>query len=102
MRSHRLFAVLSVVGFALHLAANLLVEVVLWLPEYIWAGSLVFAILAIYTGAGAAWRESGEEKGIAVASAVIGALVLLGLMYSGVAWLFMVGEGWGPPVGASL
>jgi hypothetical protein len=100
MRSHRLFAVLAVVGFALHLAANLLVEVVLWLPEYIWAGSLVFAILAVYTGAGAAWRGAGEERGIAAASAIIGALVLLGLMYSGVYWLFMLGEPPMPAIGA--
>jgi len=101
MRSHRLFAVLAVVGFACHLAANLLVDIVFWLPEYIWFGSLVFSVLAMYTGASAACRIDGAARGRAIASAVIGALVLLGLMYSGVSWLFMMGEAPGPAVGAS-
>ena len=100
MRSHKLFAILAVVGFALHLAANLLVDIVVWLPEYIWFGSIVFSVLAVYTGASAAWRGESSERGFAIASAVIGALVLLGLMYSGVYWLFMMGEPSLPAVGA--
>ncbi len=92
MRSHKLFAVLAVVGFACHLAANLLTDIMFWLPEYIWFGSIAFAVLALYTGAAAAWHDDGSARGIAIASAVIGALVLLGLMYSGVSWLFMMGE----------
>jgi hypothetical protein len=101
MRSHELFAALAVAGFAAHLAANLLLDVVYWLPEYIWFGSLVFSVLAIYTGAGAAWRDSGHARGMAVASALIGVLVLLGLMYSGVYWLFMMGEAPGPATGVA-
>ena len=100
MRSHKLFAILAVIGFALHLAANLLVDVVIWLPEYIWTGAIVFSVLAIYAGANTAWRGESNERGFAVASAVIGALVLLGLMYSGVYWLFMLGEPLPPAVGA--
>jgi hypothetical protein len=101
MRLHRLFAVLAVVGFAAHLATNLLTDVIYWLPEYIWFGSLVFSVLAIYTGASAAYRVDGAARGKAIASAVIGALVLLGLMYSAVNWLFMMGDTPGPAVGAS-
>ena len=88
MRPHKMFAVLAVVGFAAHLTANLLVDIIRWLPEYIWFGSLVFSVLAIYTGAIAACSGESEKRGAAIASAVIGALVLLGLMYSGVYWLF--------------
>jgi len=99
MRSHKLFAVLAVAGFAAHLAANLLLDIVYWLPEYIWFASLVFSVLAIYTGASAAWRDSGHARGMAVASAVIGILVLLALMYSGLYWLFMMGEAPGPAMG---
>jgi len=100
MRSHKLFAVLAVLGFVCHLAANLLVDIVPWMPEYVWFGSIVFSVLAIYTGANAAWQGESSERGFAVASAVIGALVLLGLMYSGVYWLFMMGEPPAPAVGA--
>jgi len=100
LRSHTLFTVLAVVGFACHLAANLLIDVIYWLPEYIWLGSLVFSVPAIYTGASAACRVDGAARGKAIASAVIGALILLGLMYSGVNWLFMMGEAPGPAVGA--
>ena len=92
MRSHKLFAVLAVVGFAGHLAANLFIDVMYWLPEYIWAASLVFAVLAIYSGAMTATGTESTGRGAAIASAVIGGLVLLGLMYSGISWLFMMGD----------
>ena len=88
MRSHKMFVVLAVVGFAAHLMANLLIEIVRWLPEYIWLGAMVFSVLAIYTGATAACGGEAAKRGAAIASAVIGALVLLGLMYSGITWLF--------------
>lgn len=94
MRYHKLFAVLAVVGFVAHLATNLLTDIVFWLPEYIWFASIAFSVLAIYAGAGTAYRTEGGARGLAIASAVIGALVLLGLMYSGVYWLFMMGEGY--------
>ena len=101
MRSHKMFAVLAVVGFAAHLAANLLIDIIYWLPEYIWFGTLVFTVLAIYTGAIAACSGEAGRSGAAIASAVIGALVLLGLMYSGVTWLFIMQEGFDVAVGAS-
>lgn len=90
MRSHKLFAVLAVVGFAGHLVANLFVDVLYWLPEYVWAASLVFAVLAIYSGTMTAIGTEGAGRGAAIASAAIGGLVLLGLMYSGISWLFMM------------
>lgn len=92
MRSHKLFAVLAVVGFAGHLVANLFVDFLYWLPEYVWAASLVFAVLAMYSGAMTATGTEAAGRGTAIASAVIGGLVLLGLMYSGISWLFMLGD----------
>ena len=100
LRSHKLFAALAVAGFVGHLAANLLVDIVFWLPEYIWFGSIVFSVLALYAGAASDMSGEGANRGMAVASAIIGALVLLGLMYSGVNWLFFMGEDMGPPLGA--
>jgi hypothetical protein len=99
MRSHRMFAVLALVGFACHLMANLLIDIIRWLPEYIWFGSMVFSVLAVYTGAIAACSGEAEKRGAAIASAVIGALVLLGLMYSGICWLFWLDEGFEVAVG---
>ncbi len=99
MRSHMVFAVLAVAAFAGHLVANLETDIIYWLPEYIWFGSLVFAVLAVYSGASAAWRVEGSARGAAIASAALGALVLLGLMYSGVNWLFLM-DGTGPAVAA--
>jgi hypothetical protein len=92
MHSHKLFALLAVVGFAGHLVADLFVDVLFWLPEYVWAASLVFAVLAIYSGTMTATRTEAASRGAAIASAVIGGLVLLGLMYSGISWLFMMGD----------
>lgn len=102
MRSHKMFAVLAVVGFVAHLMANLLVDIIYWLPEYIWFGSMVFSMLAIYTGAVAACSGEAAKRGAAIASAVIGALVLLGLMYSGIAWLFWLEEGFEVAVEAGI
>ncbi len=102
MRYHKVFAVLAVVGFAAHLATNLLTDIVFWLPEYIWFASIVFSVLAIYAGAATAYRIDGSARGLAIASAAIGALVLLGLAYSGVTWLFMMGEGYELPVGTGV
>ena len=101
MRSHKMFAVLAVIGFAAHLVANLFMDIILWLPEYIWFGSMVFSVLAIYTGTIAACGGEATKRGAAIASAVIGALVLLGLMYSGITWLFWLEEGFEVAVGAS-
>jgi len=97
-----MFAVLAVVGFAAHVAANLLIDIIYWLPEYIWFGSIVFSVLAIYTGAIAACNAEAGKSGAAIASAVIGALVLLGLMYSGIYWLFYLEEGFEVAVGAGI
>ena len=94
MRYHKVFAVLAVIGFVAHLATNLLTDSVFWLPEYIWFGAIAFSVLAVYAGAATAHRTDGGARGMAIASAVIGAVVLLGLCYSGVTWLFMMGEGY--------
>ena len=91
-RNHILFAILAVVTFVAHLVANLFVDQMYWLPEYVWAASTTFAVLSVYAGAAEACKLESRERGLAIASAVIGALVLLGLMYSGITWLFMGGD----------
>jgi len=88
-RHHLLFAILAVVLFTAHLVANLFVDHMYWLPEYVWAGSTVFAVLSIYAGAAEACRLVSRDRGLAIASAIVGALIMLGLMYSGITWLFM-------------
>ena len=74
MRSHKMFAILAVVGFAAHLVANLFIDISYWLPEYIWFGSMVFSVLAIYIGAIVACSGEADKRGAAIASAIIGAL----------------------------
>ena len=88
-RNHMVFAILAVVFFVAHLVANLFVEEMYWLPEYVWAGATAFSVLSIYTGAAEAFATESRSRGLAIASAIVGALVLLGLMYSGITWLFM-------------
>ncbi|MBN1856637.1 MAG: hypothetical protein JW846_06780 [Dehalococcoidia bacterium] len=102
MRYHKLFAILATAGFVGHLAANLLIDISYWLPEYIWFGSVAFAVLAIYAGAITATRGEQAERGTAIASAVIGTLILLGLMYSGITWLFLMDEMLSVPVSIGL
>ena len=88
-RHHLIFAILAIVTFVGHLVANLFVDQMYWLPEYIWAASTVFAVLSIYAGAVEASTHESRDRGMAIASTIVGALVMLGLMYSGITWLFM-------------
>ena len=88
-RNHIVFAILAIGFFVGHLVANLFVDAMYWLPEYVWAGAMVFSVLSIYTGAAEACTTESRSRGLAIASAIVGALVLLGLIYSGITWLFM-------------
>ena len=92
MRFHKLFAILALAGFAGHLVANLFIDIAYWLPEYIWFASVAFAVLAVYAGAITASTAEAPQKGAPIASAAIGALILLGLMYSGITWLFLLDD----------
>jgi len=88
-RIHLVFAILAVVTFVGHLIANLFVDQVYWLPEYVWGASVVFSVLAIYAGGGQSKKGESNDRGFALASMVVGSLILLGLMYSGITWLFI-------------
>ena len=50
---------------------------------------MVFEVLAIYAWVAEACKLNGHDPGNAVSSPILGALVLLGLMYSGITWLFI-------------
>lgn len=86
---HAGFAALAAAGFVAHLIANFFVEQVYWLPEYVWGGSLALSILAVYAGCSASARAEADRRGPAIASAIVGTALLLGLMYSGITWLFV-------------
>ena len=96
MKYHVVYAALAVLGFVWHLVANLLVDLMWWLPEYIWLVSVVFSVLAIYAGAVTAARTDGRRKATAIASAVVGGIVLLALLISGATWLFLLEGGYDP------
>jgi len=102
MRFHKLFAVLAVAGFAGHLVASLFMDVAYWLPEYIWFASVIFAVLSIYAGGITATKGAPADKGAALASAVIGAVILLSLTYSSITWLFVLDDISAIPAGAGL
>ena len=57
--------------------------------------SIIFSVLAIYSGAITATRNDPDKRGAAIASAVIGAIVLFVLLYTGVSWLSEVETGYG-------
>ncbi len=88
-RNHVVFAVLALLAFVAHIVANLFVDHMYWLPEYIWGASVALATLAIYAGADRAFGNGALDRGRAIASMIVGALILLGLMYSGITWLFI-------------
>ncbi len=94
MRYHVAYAVVAVLAFIGHLVATFWTEIIWWLPEYIWFLGLLFSILAVYAGTVTASRGGPDKRGAAVASAVIGSIVFLGLVYSGTTWLFMPGNGY--------
>jgi hypothetical protein len=88
-RYHVGLAVLCAAGFVAHLVANFFVENMYWLPEYVWGASLVLSILAVYAGCSAMETVEPGRRGPALASVLVGTAVLLGLMYSGITWLFV-------------
>jgi len=94
MRYHVAYAVVAVLAFIGHLAAMFWTEIIWWLPEYIWFVGVVFSTLAVYAGTVTASRGGADKRGAAIASAVIGSIVFLGLVYSGTSWLFMPGNGY--------
>ena len=96
MKYHVVYAVIALVTFVGHLLSNVWTETLFYLPEYIWFISIIFSALAIYGGTITASRPDADKRGVAIASAMIGSIVLLGLLYSGVFWLF------GPQNGAEL
>jgi hypothetical protein len=94
MKHHELYAVLAVITFIGHLVSIIFTDVMWWLPEIVWAVSIVFSILAIYSGIITATRTDPNKRGTAIASAVVGGIVLLVLLYSGVSWLFIPENGY--------
>ena len=103
MKHHVLYAILAVITFIGHMLAMHLVETELWLqentwvwflPEYIWIVSLILSVLAIYGGIVTATKIDPDKRGTAIASAVIGGVVLLILLGSGSNWLFMPVDGY--------
>ena len=93
MKHHIVWAVLAVVTFVGHMVAGLYIDSVYFLPEYIWFVSIVFSVLAIYSGSMTATRSEPGKRGIAIASAVIGAIILFGLLMSATNWLFIPENG---------
>jgi len=95
MRNHQLaafhagFAVLAAAGFVAHLLANFFVEEVYWLPEYVWGASLILSGMAIYTGCSVLAMSEGHDRGRVLASVIVGTAILLGLIHSGITWLFV-------------
>ncbi len=89
MKYHKCWAILGVVTFAGHMIGGLYSDVIYFLAEYVWFASIVFAVLAIYSGAINAAKTEPEQRGTAIASAVIGGIVLLGLFISASSWLFV-------------
>ena len=94
VRYHVAFAVVAVLAFVGHLVATFWTEIIWWLPEYIWFVGVLFSILAVYAGLVTATRGGPDARGAAIASAVIGGIVFLGLVYSGTTWLFMPENGY--------
>ncbi len=92
MKHHVAWVILAVVTFAGHMVAGLFADFMFFLAEYIWFVAILFSVLAIYAGIITATRAELNKRGVAIASAVIGAIVLLGLLISAVQWLFTVEE----------
>ena len=101
MKHHMVWAILSLVTFAAHMVAGLYAEYIWFLAEYIWFVSVAVSVVAIYTGAKTAGVAREERRGLAVASTLIGAIVLMSLLISAATWLF-VPEGAGSDIMAGL
>jgi hypothetical protein len=94
VKHHGPYAVLAVITFIGHLVSIIFIDAMWWLPEIVWVVSIIFSILAIYGGIITATRTTLDKRGTAIASAVIGSIVLLVLLYSGVSWLFVPENGY--------
>ena len=92
MKQHMVWAILSVITFTGHMVAGLYADLMFFLAVYVWFASVACSVLAIYRGARIAGIASAERRTVALASAVIGAIVLLGLVISASTWLFMPQE----------
>src|SRR4030042_510167 len=91
MKHHVLWAILAVVTFAGHMVVALYADFMWFLPEYIWFISIAFSVLAIYAGIMTATGTEPDKRGKAIASALVGAIILLGLLM-GTSWLFVPPE----------
>ena len=89
MKCHKCWVILGIITYVWHMVAGLYSEVIYFLAEYVWFASIIFSVLAIYSGVVNAVKTEPEQRGAAIASAVIGGIVLLGLMISASSWLFM-------------
>ncbi len=89
MKHHTAWAILAMITFAAHMVAGLYADFVWFLAEYIWFISVAVSVIAIYSGAKSAGIAREDRRGVAVASASIGAIVLLGLLISATNWLFL-------------
>jgi hypothetical protein len=83
------WAILAVITFVGHMVAGLYAEFMYFLAEYIWCISVALSVIAIYRGAKSAGIAHEDRRGLAIASALIGAITLLGLMISASSWLFV-------------
>ena len=93
MKHHVAWAILAIVTFTGHMVAGLYADFMYFLAEYIWFVSIGFSVLAIYAGIITATRTEPDKRGITIASAVIGGIVLWGLLISASSWLFTPPEG---------
>ena len=93
MKHHMVWAILAIVSFAAHMVAGLYSDIIWFLAEYIWFISVALSVIAIYRGARTAGIASAERRTAAIASTVIGAIVLLGLLISASSWLFVPENG---------
>ena len=89
MKQHMVWSILAVVTYAAHMVAGLYAEYFWFLAEYVWFVSLAISVIAVYFGAKSAGVAREERRGLAVASALIGAIVLLGLLISATSGLFV-------------
>ena len=92
MKYHIAWSILAVVSYVLHMVAGLYIDSMYFLPEYIWFVSIGFSVAAIYSGSITAYRNT-SVRGKAIASAVIGAIILGGLLMSATTWLFIPENG---------
>ena len=89
MKFHMVWAIFSVVTFAGHMVAGLYSDIIYFLAEYIWFLSVAFSVIAIYSGAKTAGVTFEDRRAIAIASAAIGSIILIGLCVSASSWLFI-------------